>query len=187
MTSSLLCNHDDSVLVVIDIQERLCSVMPDKILKKVSENTELLIQAASLLEIPVLLSEQYPKGLGYTLANITSCLPATAQTIEKTCFSCAGDQSFIEALKHLNKKHVILAGMEAHICVVQTALELQQQNYQVFIAADAVCSRKKSHFRNALLRMQQANCFISNAESICFEWLRDATHSQFKAIAKLIK
>ena len=93
---------------------------------------------------------------------------------------------FSTALKALNKKQVILAGMETHICVTQTALELLAQDYQVFIATDAVCSRKISHHQNAIQRMQHAGCITTNTESVSFEWLRDASHAQFKAIAKLI-
>ena len=185
--TSLLCNDNESVLVIIDIQERLSTAMPEKVLKKVSEKINLLSKAATLLSIPVIVSEQYPKGLGATLSNITSSLPDNVLIKEKTCFSCASNQDFITALESLNKKQVILVGMEAHICVTQTALELQSSNYQVFISKDAVCSRTKHNYKNALQRMRQAGCVITNSESIFFEWLRDAKHSQFKTLSSLIK
>ena len=185
--TALLCDNRKSVLVIIDVQERLSTAMPEKVLKKILEKISLLSRAAALLNIPVIVSEQYPKGLGSTLSNITSSLPDNVLIKEKTCFSCASNPDFITTLESLNKKQVILVGMEAHICVTQTALELQSSNYQVFISEDAVCSRTKHNYKNALQRMRQAHCVISNSESICFEWLRDAKHSQFKKISSLIK
>ena len=185
--TALLCDNSKSVLVIIDVQERLSTAMPEKVLKKILEKISLLSRAAALLNIPVIVSEQYPKGLGSTLSNITSSLPDNVLIKEKTCFSCASNQDFITTLESLNKKQLILVGMEAHICVTQTALELQSDNYQVFISEDAVCSRTKHNYKNALQRMRQAGCVISNSESICFEWLRDAKHSQFKTLSSLIK
>lgn len=181
-----LCDRNNSVLVIIDIQQKLAAAMPDKIMQKVIADTQLLIKAATLLNIPVLVSEQYPAGLGSTLDELSTSLDAKTQAIDKTCFSCVSNQKFKDALKALNKKQVILAGMETHICVTQTAIELLALNYQVFIATDAVCSRKISHHQNAIQRMQHAGCITTNSESISFEWLRDANHSQFKAISKLV-
>ncbi len=182
-----ICESNNSILIIIDIQERLCTAMPEKIMHNVSANTQVLCQAANLLDIPVIVSEQYPKGLGSTLPEISTCLSEETLIQEKTCFSCASNKDFINKLEGFSKKQIILAGIEAHICVTQTAIELQQQGYQVFIVSDAVCSRRKKHYKNALQRLQQLNCIITNIESICFEWLRDASHSQFKAISRLIK
>jgi len=182
-----LCDRNNSVLVVIDIQQKLSAAMPEKIMEKVIADTQLLIQAASLLNIPVLVSEQYPAGLGATVSELGDNLPETTQVIDKTCFSSASNQKFKDALKALNKNQVILAGMESHICVLQTAIELLKLDYQVYIATDAMCSRKISHHQNAIQRMQHAGCIATNSESVCFEWLRDANHVQFKAISKLVK
>lgn len=180
-----LCNSHDSVLVVIDIQQRLASVMPEKILKRIIASTQFLIQSAELLNIPVIVTEQYPKGLGTTVSDLE--LTNNSQVIEKTCFACTANDDFQNSLKDLDKKQIILAGMEAHICVTQTAVDLINEGYQVFIASDAVCSRKKILFKNAIQRLQHAGAIITNSESIAFEWLRDAKHKQFKAISKLIK
>lgn len=182
-----LCNRDDSVLVIIDIQQRLSAAMPEKIVTKVIADTQFLIQSATLLNIPTIVSEQYPKGLGATVPELKDLLPVTTQVKEKTCFSCASNLDFKKTLKALNKNQVILAGMETHICVTQTAIELLELGYQVFIATDAVCSRKISHHQNAIQRMQHAGCITTNSESISFEWLRDATHAKFKTISKLLK
>ena len=186
-TTLPLCDRNNSVLVIIDIQQKLAAAMPEKIMEKVIADTQLLIKAAALLNIPVLVSEQYPTGLGSTLDQLSTQLAATTQVIDKTCFSCVSNQKFKDALKALNKNQVILTGMETHICVTQTAIELLALDYQVFIATDAVCSRKISHHQNAIQRMQHAGCITTNSESIYFEWLRDATHTKFKAISKLIK
>lgn len=185
-TTLPLCDRNNSVLVIIDIQQKLAAAMPEKIMEKVTTDAQLLIKTAALLNIPIIVSEQYPKGLGSTLDELSTNLPPTAQVIDKTCFSCASNQNFKAALKALNKNQVILAGMETHICVAQTAIELLALDYQVYIAADAVCSRKISHHQNAIQRMQNAGCITTNSESIYFEWLRDANHAKFKTISKLI-
>lgn len=182
-----LCDRNNSVLVIIDIQQKLAAAMPDKIMQKVIADTQLLIKSATLLNIPVLVSEQYPAGLGSTLDELSSSLDSKTQVIDKTCFSCVSNQKFKDALKALNKKQVILAGMETHICVTQTAIELLAIGYQVFIATDAVCSRKISHHQNAIQRMQHAGCITTNSESISFEWLRDAKDGKFKAVSQLLK
>lgn len=182
-----LCDRNNSVLVLIDIQAKLAGAMPDKIMEKVITDTQTMIQAAGLLSIPVLVSEQYPAGLGSTVAELGDSLPAKTQIIDKTCFSCASNQKFKDALKALDKNQVIIAGMETHVCVIQTAIELLRLDYQVYVATDAICSRKISHHQNAIQRMQHAGCITTNSESVCFEWLRDASHAQFKAISKLIK
>ncbi len=183
--NNTLCDSSDSVLVVIDIQQRLAAAMPEKILNKVVENTQLLLRSAELLNVPVIVSEQYPKGLGPTVNTLE--MTDDCHLIEKTCFACTANHHFNDKLKKLNKTQLILTGMEAHICVTQTAIDLLNKNYQVFIASDAVCSRKNSHYKNALQRLQHSGATITNSESIAFEWLRDARHEQFKAVSKLIK
>jgi len=184
---NLLCDNTNSLLFIVDMQERLSSAMPNKIIQHVIKNCQLLTQAANLLGIPVVVSEQYPKGLGNTLSSITASLPESVQIHEKICFSCASNQNISQAIDVLNKKQIIIVGMEAHVCILQTAIELQQKGYQIFIAADSVCSRSKQHYLNALQRLQQAGCVITNYESVCFEWLRDAKHDQFKDVSKLLK
>ena len=182
-----LCDKDNSVLVVIDIQQRLAAAMPEKILNGVIQKTQFLISAAKLLNIPIVVSEQYPKGLGSTLPELSEQISSYSKIVEKTCFSCASSQPFQKVLQSLNKKQIVLAGMEAHICVTQTAIELLQEQYQVYVPIDAVCSRTKKYFKNAINRLQQTGVIATNSESIVFEWLRDAKHEQFKAISKLIK
>lgn len=184
---ALLCDSNDSVLVIVDMQERLSATMPEDVFQRVVSNCQNLAQAANLLNIPVLVTEQYPQGLGSTLPAITNGLPANTQTHAKTSFSCASNENFNQAIEALDKRQIILVGMEAHVCILQTAIELQQRGYQVFIAEDSICSRTNQHYKNALKRLNETKCIITNFESICFEWLRDSKHNCFKDIAKLLK
>lgn len=184
---SLLCDANTSQLVVIDIQQRLAAAMPEKVLQRVMDNTAVLLQAARLLKVKVLHTEQYPKGLGATREEISRHLDDKVACIEKTCFACSGSSDFSNRLSKLRRPQVILTGIESHVCVLQTALELQQQGFQVFVVEDAVCSRHKHNHKNALKRLAHAGVTVTTTESVVFEWLRDAQHEHFKAIARLIK
>jgi nicotinamidase-related amidase len=178
MAQPKLARAADSSLVVIDLQERLASAMPAR--ESVVRAAGILLQAAARLGIPVWVTEQYPKGLGPTVAELAGSLPADAQRIEKTSFSAC-------AALPLTRPQVILAGMEAHVCVLQTALELAAAGREVFVVGDAVCSRTEANRANALERLQAAGVVVANTESVLFEWLRDATHDQFRTISKLIR
>jgi nicotinamidase-related amidase len=183
----LLCRRDRAQLVVIDIQTKLGDIMPGKVLNRIVQNTALLLKAASLLNIPVLATEHYPQGLGPIQPAVLEHLPATTTRIEKTSFSGTGAERFMEAVAASNRRQLILIGMEAHICVLQTALDLLSKGYRVLVVEDAICSRKLENYQNALVRLQQSGALVVSAESIVFEWLEDAKHEHFKAIAALIK
>ncbi|WP_369384883.1 isochorismatase family protein [Methylobacillus glycogenes] len=185
MHHSLLATQQASQLVIIDVQEKLAAAMQAEPLAQLVRNCGILLQAAALLEIPRLYTEQYPKGLGSTVAELTPWLQA-APRIEKTAFSCAEVPAFRSHLTS-DRPQLILAGMEAHICVLQTAIGLQQLGHQVIVAEDAVLSRKPKHKRNALARLQHAGIMVSNTESIVFEWLGRAEGDAFKAISRLIR
>lgn len=178
MLEPKLARAADCVLVVIDIQERLAVAMPWR--DSMVRATGILLEAASRLQVPVVVTEQYPKGLGPTAADVASKIPEGATRIEKTCFSAG------PAL-HLTRPQVVIAGMEAHVCVLQTALELVAAGREVFVAADAVCSRTEANYSNAIARMQGAGVMVTNTESVIFEWLRDASHEQFRALSRLIR
>ena len=182
-----LCNADKSCLVVIDIQTRLTSAMPIKVLARLKRNINILLQGANTLSIPVLTTEQYPKGLGPTEPEIVELLPDDTLKFEKTCFSCTGTKQFLQQLKATKRKQVILVGIEAHVCVLQTAIQLIAEGYQVFVAADGICSRNRENYEASLKRMRSANVVICNAESILFEWLRDAKHKHFKELSRLVQ
>ncbi len=179
-----LCNVTDSQLIIIDIQEKFSQVMPEKVLRRVINHTNLLSTAASLLSVPTITTRQYPKGLGDTLSTISDNLPDNALQIDKTSFSCLGQAEFVANIKN---DQVILTGMESHICVLQTAIELQQQGKSVFVVADAICSRRLENYHNAVERMQSLGITITNAESVIFEWLRDANHEHFRAVSALVR
>ena len=183
---SLTCDADASVVLVIDIQTKLTPVMPVKVLARVQRYTSLLLKSANLLDIPVFVTEQYPKGLGNLEPDISVLLGANSRKYEKTTFSCTGAGKFMEDLSRTNRKQIIIAGMEAHICVLQSALELLTAGYQVYVVADAVCSRHRESYETALSRLHQAGVSIVNAESVLFEWLRDARHEQFKTLQALV-
>ena len=185
-SASLTCDAGSSVLLVIDIQTKLTRVMPIKVLARLQRYTGVLLKAANTLKIPVLVTEQYPKGLGHLEPEISVLLADDAKRYEKTSFSCAGTTEFMEALSQSGRKQAILVGMEAHVCVLQTAMDLKSLGYQIFVVADAVCSRHRESYETALIRMRQAGVIIVNAESVLFEWLRDAKHEQFKTIQSLI-
>lgn len=182
---STLTNAADAVLVLIDIQQKLVAAMPETVSKKVIEEVSVLLKAAELLEIPVLVTEQYPKGLGPTLPALMAHLNAFTP-IEKTCFSCTQSAEFMTVLQQTGRRQVILTGMEAHICVLQTALDLHAQGYSVFVVEQAVSSRSMAHQLNGLARMQAAGVTVINMESALFEWLGDAKHPHFKSLSKLI-
>jgi len=186
MTSALaVAELENSFLLVIDIQERLMSAMPEGVRDRLVKQVGVLLQASESLKIPIAITEQYPKGLGRTEADLLTLSPATI-TIEKTCFSCADSDDFMSTLRASHRRSVILVGMETHICVLQTALALQGLGYQVFVVEDGVSSRTEQNQHNALQRLRQAGVIITNTESVLFEWLTDAKHSEFRALSKLI-
>ena len=182
-----LCRAEQSRLVVIDIQQRLAGVMEPADRARVLARTEALVQGAALMEVPVVATEQYPKGLGPTEEAVGRHLPEHAAKVEKTCFACGRSEAFRETLAADDRPQLILAGMETHICVLQTALEAQAEGYEVFVVADAVCSRSIENYDNALARLRQAGVVVTNTESVLFEWVGEAGHERFKAVSALVK
>jgi nicotinamidase-related amidase len=183
-----LCQSAFSQLLIIDAQERLAAAMPEETLARTVANINKLIAAANILELPIISTEQYPQGLGTTIAPIREQLPASAAPTEKTSFSCCTAAGFERALtSQPERKQVVLVGMEAHICIVQTASGLQRWGYQVFVAADAICSRDPAHVTNALKRMRHSGIQVTNTESIAFEWIGDSTHPRFRDVSRLFK
>lgn len=182
-----LLSAQQSLLLIVDVQNSLLQAMPQADAQAVSEHTVRMLKAAALLDLPVLLTEQYPKGLGPTAEAVKQTLPASAQCFEKTVFSCCGSAEFNRALHAAAKNQVVIAGQEAHVCVLQTAFDLLRQGFEVFVVDDAVCSRAGQHKENALQRMRQAGVGIVNHESVLFEWLGDARHSHFKMISALVR
>ena len=183
--NTLLANAGHSHLLLIDVQTRLAQVMSDH--KSLLRNCEILLKAADTLSIPVTVTEQYPKGLGHTEPDLQNAFPTNTHPIEKTCFSCYSAENFALTLSNSGKQQIILSGIESHVCVLQTALDLLDKNYQVYVVADAVDSRSKDNKHIALERMRQAGVIVTTTESVLFEWLKDAKHEHFKSVTALIR
>jgi nicotinamidase-related amidase len=172
----------DSVLVVIDIQDRLLAKIPTA--AALVRNTAFLLDAAALLCVPAVGTEQYPKGLGPTTAEIARRLPVSPPA--KTAFSCCGAAGFLSDLRGLGRSSVVLAGMETHVCVLHTALDLLDAGFTVYIPADALASRAAIDHDTALRRLERAGAVPTTAEAVAFEWVADSSHPQFKAVSKLV-
>lgn len=180
----MLIRAQDSALVVIDMQERLVPAMlaPARTIR----NTRLLLQAAAITGVPSLLTEQYPKGLGATVPEIAKAA-GDSRILPKMHFSCMEDQGFSAAFKDLDRRQAILTGMEAHICVVQTAASLVEEGYEVFVVSDATASRTAESESACLARLSAAGVSIVTTEMVIFEWLGRAGTDAFKQMLPLIK
>lgn len=182
----LLSLAGQSVLLLVDLQEKLLASLAPVPRTALLKQAEILAEAARLLDIPILQTQQYPRGLGNTAESLRS-IAASAITLEKTRFSCCGVPAVDEFLNIQQRPCVVIAGVEAHICVMQTALQLFQAGFASFVVEDAVASRHSDHKHNALARLRQAGVVVSNTESTLFEWLGDAQNPHFKAISALIR
>ncbi|NLT19824.1 MAG: isochorismatase family protein [Syntrophomonadaceae bacterium] len=175
-------NSDDSILLVIDLQEKLMKAMDQS--EKVYRYTSLLLETAKQLQIPVIVSEQYPRGLGSTVEQIYKHLPEH-QLIQKTTFSCG--EPLLSKIADFNRNTVIVTGSETHVCVFQTVIDLLDKGYTVHVVRNAVCSRFKEDYQNGLELMKEAGAIITNAETVVFDLLKQAGTPDFKAISPLIK
>ncbi|HLR20880.1 MAG TPA: hydrolase [Tissierellaceae bacterium] len=176
-------NREDSVLFVIDIQEKLVPAMKGK--EKVIDNNRILLEGAKEMNIPIIATEQYPKGLGSTVDEIKEFLN------EEDIFSKNSFTAYIddvkEKLEELNKKKIIITGMETHVCVYQTTRDLIEAGYDVHVVNDGVASRTKENYINALEQMKEMGAVINNTETIVFDLLKIAGTPEFKKMSKLIK
>jgi nicotinamidase-related amidase len=179
-----LLRRDDTLLVIVDIQTKLLKVMFEK--ERLVTNCRKLIQAAKLLEVPMLMTEQYPKGMGPTDPQILEVLEGV-DNIAKVTFSCCGVDDFNRKIRESGKKQIVVMGIEAHVCVLQTVLDLIHREYFVFVPYDAISSRKEGDCRNALERMRQAGASVGSVESAVFELLERGGTQIFKEVARLIK
>jgi nicotinamidase-related amidase len=178
-------NRDSAVLVVIDVQEKLCRAMDDEVLAGLTGNIGILQECARELDIPMVATEQYVKGLGETLCVLKEKLPAPA--LEKMTFSCCGETPFPERLKELGRQQVIVTGMETHVCVLQTVLELLDAGYAVHVVRDAVMSRRKNNWFIGLEMAAAAGAVITSTEAAMFQLLRVAGTEEFKRLSKLVR
>jgi len=174
-----------SALAIIDVQEAFRTSINN--FTAIAERIAVMVQGAKLLGLPILLTEQYPKGLGHTASEIMAVLPDSVRVIEKTTFSSCGVQPFQSALEQAGTKHVMVCGIEAHICVNQTVHDLLAAGFTVHLLTDCVGSRKLPDRKAATRKMQMSGAIFSTVEMALFELIRDAQHEQFRAIQKLIK
>jgi nicotinamidase-related amidase len=185
MTPSLKLDRKTSVILVIDVQSRLTPAMPPDTLARVVKYARALIGAGKELGIPVLATEQYPKGLGPLIPELRDVLPSPPLT--KMHFSCGADPAFAAALEKLGRKQVIVCGMEAHVCVFQTVRDLVGMGYEVHLCADAVSSRQEVHRTSGIELCREAGAVITNAETVIFDLLHVAGTEEFKRVSQLVK
>ena len=176
--------REQSIGLVIDIQERLFPVMYGR--DEFLERCLLLLRGLQILDIPVLLTEQYPEGLGPTLEPVREVL-STYAPIPKVAFSCCDEPAFMDPLVQSDRKNVIILGMEAHVCVLQTTVDLLERGYMPVLVWDCIRSRNPADRDLALERSRQEGALISSSESVLFEILRKAGSEEFKAISRLVK
>lgn len=175
---------EDSIAVVVDIQEKLLPHIHEG--GSVLSNCLRLIEGLRLLSVPLLVTQQYTKGLGPTHAEVAAGIPAF-EHIEKISFSCCGEPAFTEKLRQSGRKNVILLGIETHVCVLQTCIDLLESGYRPVVVHDCVSSRKAADKTVAIERMRQEGATITGAESLLFELKETAGDETFKAISKLVK
>ena len=176
---------EKTVLVVIDVQERLVPAMPEDIYLRLRNTVAMLVEVAGLLGIPVVTTEQYPKGIGHTVPELAAACNETV--IEKVSFGCCGEPTFLKALKNTGRTQVLITGMEAHVCVYQTVLGLLEDGYYVHLLRDAICSRNKTDYLAGVANAGQAGAVVTTAETVMFQLLQKSTHEQFRAVSKLVK
>jgi nicotinamidase-related amidase len=175
---------EDTAGLIVDIQERLFPHIYEN--EQIEKNTNILIQGLKLLEIPILVTEQYRKGLGLTIPTIADAL-GNGSTIEKMSFSCCDNEGFESELRNLSRQNIIIAGIESHVCVLQTTVDLIESGFRPIVVEDCVSSRKEKDKKIAIERMRQEGALITSYESILFELARISGTDTFKAISKLVK
>lgn len=180
-----ILNIEDSVVMIIDVQEKLLNAVFNK--ASLEKKATTLANTAKILEIPVIVTEQYPKGLGATIETLREVLPENTQYFEKTAFSALENNDVLEALKNSGKKQVVIFGIETHICVSQTTNALIQEGFEVSVIRDACGSRSELEYLAGLDRMKDNGAHVLTTEIALFEWLKGAKHPKFKEVQMLIK
>ena len=180
----MLLDINESCLLIVDVQEKLTPLVHDS--EKFLSHCEWLLKAANMLDVPVLVAEQYPEGLGQTVPSLRNHLPDVTPIISKTSFSCARNKNWLHQLKKLERSQVIIIGIETHVCVLQTALDLIQEEFEVYVVADAVSSRNPDDNKYALDRMNGEGVIITTREMVVFEWLEESDHELFREVSKTL-
>jgi len=182
--SEKLLSRDYSVLVIVDVQDVF--LKPIKVRDFIVENIQLLVQVAKQLEVPIIATTQNAEKLGALTPELAELIGDTP-VVDKLCFSCLGSEPFAQQLQATGRSQIVLAGVEAHICVMQTALDMLHAGYSVHVPYDAVASRQKRDWKYALLRLSSSGAAVSTVESVIYEWLYEAGTDSFRAVLPLLK
>ena len=185
MAHPKILDSKKTALVIVDLQEAFRGAIPD--FPMIASKTSIAVRGFLTLGLPIIITEQYPQGLGRTAEEILFSMPDDFEVVEKSTFSSCGANAFLEKLRAGNISQVVLCGLETHICVNQTAHDLLSEDFEVHILQDAVGSRFEIDKETALQKMQSNGVVPSSVEMALFELLRDSKHSQFKEIQNLIK
>lgn len=178
-------NLEDSLVLIIDVQDKLLNAVFNK--EQVEKKSAIVAEAAKILGIPVVVTEQYPKGLGNTIPAVKDALAEDTEIFEKTAFSALNNEEILEAIQKHNKKQILIFGIETHICVSQTTAAFRELGYEVSVIKDACGSRAEEEYLAGLERMKDNGAYIITTEIALFEWLKGAKHPNFKAVQALIK
>ncbi len=181
-----IIDKNDCSLLLIDVQERLFNAMDVEVRIKILKNTQMLIDSARVFGVPIIVTEQYPKGIGRTLPVVMAKLPDVTP-IEKLHFNCLKEEPIASQIDGSSRNTVIICGMETHICVLNTALHLMEEGKNVVVVSDAVCSRRKHDWRTALDALTAAGAVVYPAESVSFMFLEKAGTEEFKTLSPLFR
>jgi nicotinamidase-related amidase len=183
--TKFILERDQAVLVVVDVQERLVPVMDQDRYAEVLRNITFVLKSARLLGVPVVGTEQYPRGIGHMVPDLADA--CRDKVIEKLTFGCCGEPSFIEHMNSLGRRQAIVVGMEAHVCVFQTVLGLLREGFDVHLVRDGIMSRGESDYLNALESARSAGAVVTTSETAVFQLVKVSSDPQFKEISALVK
>lgn len=179
----MLITAERSSLLIVDVQEKLCPVMDDP--RIVLHNGSRLLRGAARLGVPVTVTEQYPEGIGPTMIDLRD-LTAPENVVHKRTFSSAADEGIVARLRQMGRPQVVVAGIEAHVCVLQTAIGFRELGYEVYVVRDACSSRRVADRDAAFARMAAAGVSVVTTEMVLFEWVGDSRHEAFREISKTL-
>ncbi|MGM0577419.1 MAG: isochorismatase family protein [Myxococcota bacterium] len=179
-------DRNDTAVLLVDVQERLFRVMEPDAREIGLRRMEVLLRGARTLDVPILVTEQYPEGVGRTVEALREAAPDVTP-LRKMTFSCCGEESLARAIDDLGRRRIVVAGMETHVCVFQTVLDLVERGYAVHVMADACLSRREVHRANGLALCERAGAVVSNTETALFQLLGRAGTDTFRAVSRLLR
>jgi len=181
-------NRENAALIVVDVQERLVPAIDKGLYERSLRNFKIVIETAGTLGLPILLTEQYPRGLGRTVPPVLQALEGKSfELVEKVTFSCARDEGFLSAVARTGRRQIVIIGMETHVCVYQTSLDLRNGGYEVFVLDDAVSSRFPHNYNSGIAALRDAGVVVISTEAAVFQLLKVAATPEFKKISSLLR